>query len=193
MAVIGGVIVVAAFVIWWTVISRTVNEKEGRGTASSTVAETTLTPVASHAQEPASTAPESTGAAAASDTAQAQPAGGTSQQAASPAAGTVAKAPPAGRTGADTLRSRTPSGPARYTIHVASFKEMARAEVEKAYLEKNGFPARIIEVDIKGDAWLRVLVGEYATMDEATNARLDLLGLSKIGYARIATIEQASH
>ena len=95
--------------------------------------------------------------------------------------------------GADSLRSRTPSGPARYTIHVASFKEAARAEVEKAYLDKNGFPARIIEVDIKGDKWLRVLVGEYATMDEATKARLDLLGLNKIGYARIATIEQASH
>lgn len=193
LALIGGVIVVAAFVVWWTMISRTVNEREDRGTASSTVADTTLAPASSHAQEPASAAPESTGAAGASDTAQAQPGGGTPRQEASAVAGTAAKAPPAGRTGADTLRSRTPSGPARYTIHVASFKETARAEVEKAYLEKNGFPARIIEVDIKGDKWLRVLVGEYATMDEATKARLDLLGLNKIGYARIATIEQASH
>ncbi|MGD1048682.1 MAG: SPOR domain-containing protein [Candidatus Krumholzibacteriaceae bacterium] len=193
MAVIVGAIVVAAFAIWWIVISRTVTEKQGRGTASTAVGETTGTAAASQAGQPASAAPESAGAAAASDTAQTRPAGGASQQGAPPAAAPVAKAPPAGRTGSDTLRSRIPSGPGRYTIHVASFKEMARAEVEKAYLEKNGFPARIIEVDIKGDKWLRVLVGEYATTDEATKARLDLLGLSKIGYARIATIEQASH
>ena len=193
MAVIGGVIVVAAFAVWWILISRTMNEKEGRGPVSSAVAESTRTAETSHAQEPASTAPESTGAVTASDSAHAREAGGASEQAAPPVTGTVATTQPAGRTGADTLRPPAPSGPVRYTIHVASFKEMARAEVEKAYLQKNGFQARIIEVDIKGDKWLRVLVGEYATMDDATKARLDLLGLSKIGYARIATIEQASH
>ena len=100
LALIGGVIVVAAFVVWWTMISRTVNEREDRGTASSTVADTTLAPASSHAQEPASAAPESTGAAGASDTAQAQPGGGTPRQEASAVAGTAAKAPPAGRTGA---------------------------------------------------------------------------------------------
>jgi cell division protein FtsN len=39
---------------------------------------------------------------------------------------------------------------------------MSRAEVEKAYLEKNGFSARIVETDIQGETWLRVFVGGYA-------------------------------
>jgi cell division protein FtsN len=69
---------------------------------------------------------------------------------------------------------------------------MSRAEVEKAYLGKNGFPARIVEVEIKGEKWLRVLVGEFATENEATKTRLDLLGLNKVGYARVVTIETAT-
>ena len=69
---------------------------------------------------------------------------------------------------------------------------MSRAEVEKAYLEKNGFPARIVEVDIKGEKWLRILVGEFATENEATKTRLDLLGLNKVGYARVVTIAAAT-
>ncbi|MDD4856777.1 MAG: SPOR domain-containing protein, partial [Candidatus Krumholzibacteria bacterium] len=95
--------------------------------------------------------------------------------------------------GKEELPVQVAPGPALFTIHVASFKEMSRAEVEKAYLEKNGFPARIVEVEIKGEKWLRVLVGEYATMDDAAKTRLDLLGLSRIGYARIAPISTATH
>jgi cell division protein FtsN len=69
---------------------------------------------------------------------------------------------------------------------------MSRAQNEKAYLEKNGFAARIVNVDIKGQAWLRVLAGEYATKEEAAKARLDLLGLKEIGYARVVTLEEAT-
>jgi cell division protein FtsN len=82
--------------------------------------------------------------------------------------------------------------PGKYTIHVASFTEAFRADNEKAYLDKSGFPARIVEVEIKGVKWLRVIVGEFATEDEAAKTRLDLLGLNKVGYARIVTVEAAT-
>ena len=92
----------------------------------------------------------------------------------------------------DAAKTEAAPGQGVYTIHIASFKEMSRAEAEKAYLEKNGFPARIVEVEIKNEKWLRVLVGEFATEDEAGKTRLDLLGLSKVGYARVVPIKTAT-
>jgi len=52
--------------------------------------------------------------------------------------------------------------------------------------------ARIVEVEIKGEKWLRILVGEFTTENEAAKTRLDLLGLNKIGYARVVTIAAAT-
>jgi cell division protein FtsN len=98
----------------------------------------------------------------------------------------------AGSVAVETAKPASVPGLGVYTIHVASFTEPFRAENEKAYLEKNGFPARIVEVEIKGVKWLRVIVGEFATEDAAAKSRLDLLGLNKVGYARVVTIEAAT-
>lgn len=189
---IAAAIIIVVFVVWWAMINRTVREKEPRGTTTGVVAGNTETGAGANEASPAVSRLESLGIAAASDTAPSTPRDERSDRTVPPPTGTEALRPPLERKTSDTLKARVPSGPAVYTIHVASFKEMSRAEVEKAYLEKNGFAARIVEVDIKGEKWLRIIVGEYATMDEAAQARLDLLGLSKIGYAQIKTIAAAS-
>jgi septal ring-binding cell division protein DamX len=184
-------ILILAFIVWWAVINRTVGEKQPTGRAPggdvartggearlSGSGDSTAVPVETVAapgieRSPAAAPPESTEAAA--------PGG------AGPAAVETAKPGSAGR-----ATTAAVPGPGAYTIHVASFTEPFRAENEKAYLEKNGFAARIVEVEIKGVKWLRVIVGEFATEDEAAKARLELLGLNKVGYARVVTIDAAT-
>jgi hypothetical protein len=181
VAVIAASTIILAFVVWWVVINRTVHEKEPLGTTPGDVARTAAGGAAFRAQD-SSAAPAESLAAAASDSSLSLPPAVTTETA---APRTEPKAAVAEETG-------IAPGQGVYTIHVASFKEASRAEVEKAYLEKNGFPARIVEVDIKGEKWLRILVGEFATETEASKTRLDLLGLNKVGYARVVTIEAAS-
>jgi hypothetical protein len=184
-------VLIVAFIVWWVVINRTVGEKQPLGTTTGQVARTGGGPAS---EAPGSAAvPAESAAAAARDSARAiPPPGTTGMPGAAETAGTRQTAPGVARTAADTAATQPAPGPAKYTIHVASFKEMSRAEVEKAYLEKNGFPARIVEVQIKDERWLRVLVGEFATASEAAKTRLDLLGLNKVGYARVVTIEAAN-
>jgi Mrp family chromosome partitioning ATPase len=178
---ISAAVLILAFVVWWAVISRTVGEKEPAGGAPgrevaragderrpSGGADSTTIPV-----EPAAAALDSPRAAPPSETAQ----GG---------------APGTGPAAVETAKPAAAPGLGVYTIHVASFTETFRAENEKKYLEENGFPARIVEVEIKGVRWLRVIVGEFATEDEAAKTRLDLLGLNKVGYARVVTIAAAT-
>jgi cell division septation protein DedD len=191
-------VLIVAFIVWWVVINRTVGEKQPLGTTTGQVARKAGGPT-SEPPGPAAVPAESAAAAAHESTRTITPpaapgtTGTTRMPGATETAGTPqAAATGARRTAADTAATQAAPGPAKYTIHVASFKEMARAEVEKAYLEKNGFPARIVEVQIKDEKWLRVLVGEFATESEAAKTRLDLLGLNKVGYARVVTIQAAS-
>jgi Mrp family chromosome partitioning ATPase len=177
---VSAAILILAFVVWWGMLNRTVREKEPHGTTPEEVAQTSGGGAPSRAADSAAVPAESV-AVAAHDSARAIPPSGTAE--------TAGRAEPKA---ADTARTEIAPGQGVYTIHVASFKEESRAEVEKAYLVKNGFPARIVEVEIKGEKWLRVLVGEFATESEATKMRLDLLGLNKIGYARVVTIEAAT-
>ena len=186
---IAAAILIVAFIVWWACINRTVREKEPRGTASGRAARERGD--ARRGERGAGRRRAAESLAAARPTPRRTPQGSDRRIERATARDGAPARRTERRTG-DTLRARAPSGPAVYTIHVASFKEMSRAEVEKAYLEKNGFAARIVEVEIKGERWLRILVGEYATEDEASKARLDLLGLNKIGYARIETIAAAT-
>jgi hypothetical protein len=189
---VGVAILIAAFVIWWAAISRTVREGKGSGTPSPAVVEKENAEIAAQQPAPNGVPAESLGGTAASDTSRRLPPGETAGRAVPDASAIEARTPLSELTGGEAPPAQVAPYAALYTIHVASFKETSRAEVELAYLEKNGFRARTIEVDIKGEKWLRVLVGEYATMDEAAKARLDLLGLSKIGYARVVAIGAAS-
>ncbi len=72
-----------------------------------------------------------------------------------------------------------------YTVHVASFRDIQRAGREVEYLEKNGFDAFVVDAVVKDKTWFRVLVGRFATKDEADRVKLDLLELRRIGYARV--------
>jgi len=72
-----------------------------------------------------------------------------------------------------------------YTVHVASFQDIQRAGREVEYLEKNGFDAFVVDAVVKDKTWFRVLVGRFATKDEADRVKLDLLELRRIGYARV--------
>ena len=182
---------IVAFVVWWAAVNRSVREKEPRGTSVEGIAGSTDTGAGAVGSQPAESRSESLAVVAASDTIVPASAGEPQAQGA-PSTKTDAPTSPRDFRPSDSLKAPVSSGPAIYTIHVASFKEMSRAEVEKAYLEKNGYAARIVEVDIKGERWLRILVGGYATMGEASQARLALLGLNKIGYAQIKTIAAAS-
>ena len=186
---IAAAVLVVSFIVWWTLIDKTVREREPQGKQAAVAerkegtAEVTSSvpvPPESLAAEQAAKTDATTGERRDVETAVKPPAGKTGQAA------------PQEKRASDSLRAQTAAGPPRYAIHVSSFKEMSRAEAEKGYLERNGFSARIIEVDIKGEKWLRVFVGGYATMEEASKTRLDLLGLNRIGYARIVEIENES-
>jgi cell division septation protein DedD len=172
---------IVAFVIWWIFVNRAAREEAPHERQS--VAERRE----AAKLEPAATIPAeslSVERQAAIDTA-GHGAGGMGS------AGTAVAT--SGETAAaEMTRAPAEAGPARYVIHVSSFKEMSRAGDEKAYLEKSGFNVQIVEVTINGEHWLRVFVGPYVTMEEASKARLDLLGLPRIGYARIVDITRES-
>lgn len=80
-----------------------------------------------------------------------------------------------------------------YSVHVASFKEMSRAGTETDYLEKKGYEAIILDADVNGQKWYRVYVGEFGTKEEAAATRMQLLDLSRIGYAKVVTLKNANN
>ncbi|MEN6331183.1 MAG: tetratricopeptide repeat protein [Smithella sp.] len=55
-----------------------------------------------------------------------------------------------------------------YTIHCASYKSKQQAEVDVKNLGTLGYPAYVMQVDIKGKGkWYRVYTGKYATKEKA--------------------------
>ncbi len=82
-----------------------------------------------------------------------------------------------------------PHAAARFTVHVASFKDLARAEAEIGFLEKQGYDVMAVEVEIRGVLWLRIMAGRYATLEEAQQARAELLELKRITYAKIVELD----
>ena len=80
-----------------------------------------------------------------------------------------------------------------YSVHVASFREISRAGTETDYLEKKGFEALVISAEVKGQTWYRVYVGEFGAKEEAAAVRLQLLDLSRIGYAKVVTLKNSDN
>jgi len=80
-----------------------------------------------------------------------------------------------------------------YSVHVASFREISRAGTETDYLEKKGYEAIVIAAEVKGQSWYRVYVGEFETKEEAVATRLQLLDLSRIGYAKVVTLKNSDN
>ena len=82
-----------------------------------------------------------------------------------------------------------PAGPL-YAVHVASFRDMGRVDAEVSYLDKQGYETRVVEAEVKGAVWFRVLVGSFTTREEAGEVREELLALRRISYARVVEIEE---
>ena len=80
-----------------------------------------------------------------------------------------------------------------FAVHVASFKEISRAGRETDYLERKGYDAVVIATAVSGRTWYRVHVGEYRTREEAAAVRLQLLDLSRIGYAKVVTLKDSNN
>jgi hypothetical protein len=72
-----------------------------------------------------------------------------------------------------------------YTVHVASFREMTRAEAEVSYLESKGFEPRIVEITVRGENWLRILIGEFGTREEAERLIAELRPYNRSEDSRV--------
>jgi cell division protein FtsN len=89
----------------------------------------------------------------------------------------------------EPVQEKRPQVGVRYTIHVASFKDIVRAGQETEYLERIGFDVKVTEYEVKGEVWFRVYVGEFDTREEATQVKRELLEINRIGYARVVELE----
>ena len=86
------------------------------------------------------------------------------------------------------IRTPAPAG-SYYAIHVASFKDISRAGTETDYLVENGYEVSVKEVDVKGESWYRVYVGEFDYREEAEAIRVQLGELRRIAYTRVVTLK----
>jgi cell division protein FtsN len=204
VTIAAGVIIIG-FITWWIIINRSIEDKQTSDKM------TELVRKQRDVRDMAAidtTAGGGSGVPVAADTA----AGGELEPAAAPGPGGVerdvsaepgaedavkrtADEPPAvARREADespVVREAADAAPRGvYTIHVASFKLIDRAGREKEYFEGKGFSVRVIAVEINGEEWFRVYVGEYATRDEARRARDELMDVSNVGYTRIIELER---
>jgi len=92
------------------------------------------------------------------------------------------------------VENRAPS----YGLHVSSFKKYRMAFVHCASLRKQGFDTWINQVDL-GDKgiWYRVLVGNFASVNEAQAGRPDVLAVLQMDratvYERVLPKTDGSH
>ncbi len=96
---------------------------------------------------------------------------------------------PGGGASAPVVETMAPEG-FHYSVHVASFKDISRAGTESDYLESLGYVTSIVEVDVKGTNWFRVMAGEYDSREKADEARAKLIALRRIAYARVVLVEE---
>jgi cell division protein FtsN len=201
------VVIVVVFLVWWFMIHRSINEKEGESKTAELVQKQLDVKEMKdrNREEVSSSAAEEGGESRIKDEGVMQryegeagePAGEPATQGEGQPHGEIVQA------GEEVAEEGTPVQPessgkpvtvtpapegSHYSVHVASFMEMSRAGSETDYLEKNGFDVAVIETEVKGQKWYRVYVGEYMTREEAAAARLGLLELPRVGYARIVTL-----
>lgn len=208
------VAVVAVFLGWWFLIHRSIDRTEGETRTAELVQRQRDVREMSGRRQPAGTAAdtalsageaaERSGDAAGKERPETGAEEGTEGPYGAPLIGQTppASGPKTGRepeTGQPASAVREPGrtrstvtpAPAgsHFAVHVASFRDMQRAGAETDYLEKHGYAAAVEEVDVKGQIWIRVYAGEYATREEAADARVALLALPRIGYAQIVTVK----
>ncbi len=168
------VIVVVVFLAWWFMIHKSISDKEGESkTAELVQKQRDVKEMKDRSQDEVIpyAVEEETGV----DTGEKE--AGTGQALSSPEPRAVTTAPEG----------------SYFAVHVASFRETGRAGNETDYLEKKGYDAVVIATEVSGRAWYRVYVGEYRTREEAAAIRLQLLDLSRIGYARVVTLKDSNN
>jgi cell division protein FtsN len=164
---------IIAFIAWWFTINRSIREQETTQRMTELVQrqQTARSEIEQRGERPAvsDTTPAQAGAVT-----------GVDRQTTSETGPIADREPPGARA--------THAG--GFAVHVASFQEIGRADREIEYLERRGFGARIIETDVKGTHWFRVIVGDFATREEAERARIELLAIKQISYARIIEVNR---
>ncbi|MBN1884945.1 MAG: SPOR domain-containing protein [Candidatus Krumholzibacteriota bacterium] len=173
------VAIVAGFLAWWFFIERSVRRDE-EPPVQATAGETVVPPFALNdasagidaAEEQA---PEETGTTGDAGSPAGEPAEATTVDAENGGDGAARETPPAA----------APAAAGLYTVHVSSFRDAARVTREIEYLKANGFDATTVEVDIRGERWIRVLVGSFETVEDANEAKLELLSLRRVADARV--------
>ncbi len=160
-------VIIATFIIWWVFTTRTIQEQESNSRV------TELVQKQRDAREAGDKSPIQDTTAALEREAVIVDA--------------VALEPE--RSAPEPVADETPPVAARFTVHVASFKDLARADAEIRFLEKQGYDVETVEVEIKGVTWLRIMAGRYAGLEEAQQARIELLGLKRITYAKVVELD----
>jgi cell division septation protein DedD len=201
------VTVVVVFLVWWFMIHKSISEKEGESkTAELVQKQRDVKEMKDRSQSEAAAVGEETGTDTGEQGAVTDPGDQEVDRIPEkpdekpveekivddePAAGEAAagQAPPISEPGTVTP---APEG-SHYAVHVASFRETGRAGQETDYLEKKGHSAVVIATEVSGQTWYRVYVGEYRTREEAAAMRLQLLDLSRIGYARVVTLKDSNN
>jgi len=179
-AVIVGVLVIA-FVVWWFMVERGI-EKEDRSREIKSEAVRKMKDVREEM-------PEEERQAAARDYVE-DDAEATAGETGSKT--TAAQAADSSAAGGPVIEEEpVPEGSARefYSIHVASFRDLGRAQREKEYFEGLGYQVTLKEAEIKEQQWYRIMIGRYETEDEAKKKRIELKGIARVGYARVRKIE----
>ncbi len=174
IVVISVAVVIAVFVSWWIIMNRGIRQRESSQQMSELVNKQR------DVRDAMDRTPSGTGAAdtIAGETA---PITGKAEPPPGEEPGTVQPEP--------AVEGAAPSG-GLYAVHVASFRDLERAGRETEYLEEKGYEVRVVEVDVRGEVWFRVYVGELGTREEAAQLRLGLLSLKRIGYAKVVNLER---
>jgi cell division septation protein DedD len=162
-------VIIVSFITYWIIITRTIRERESSNRMTELVQKQRDAREAVDKQAPGGIA---------ADTAVSE--GGTAETAEVREEAAPEPAPPA---------AESPPGPL-YAVHVASFRDMERVGAEVSYLEKQGYETRVVEAEVRGTVWFRILVGEFATREKADEARQELLALRRISYAQVVRIEE---
>ncbi len=191
------VVVVVVFFVWWLKIHKSISDKEGESkTAELVQKQRDVKEMKDRSQD--EVAPDAVEEETGADSGEKEAVTGAGDREAEEK--TVADDPAGGEAGTGQALSSSKPGtvtPAPegsyFTVHVASFKEISRAGKETDYLEKNGYDAVVIATEVSGLTWYRIYVGEYRTREEAAAGRLQLLDLSRIGYARVVTLKDLNN
>lgn len=95
----------------------------------------------------------------------------------------------------DRIPSSLPKNVAQYTVgkftvQVASYSEEGEAQKTASELKQKGYSAFYIPAKVDGKTWYRVSIGQFATQNEASDYRKEILTNAKVTSAIVQKISQ---